>query len=271
MLDKNIQEKLHARFNPEGSLLRQHQLRMLEMLKYIDQICRENNIKYWLCSGTLIGAVRHGGYIPWDDDVDIEMLESDYKKFELIMQGEKQARYILQTHKSDFNYFAPYGKLRDLKSRIKEDNNNDMHYKYQGIYIDVFIMEPSSSLFLYKCSNVLQDYVLYRMNKYIQNKNFRRVYFTSAYFFLYKILFPIIRCLSKCGAKGQLRHTLGSYFPKSRNKKDIFPLKQMCFEDYMFSVPNNVDTYLKKIYGDYMKLPDLEKIRLHTTSIDIYE
>lgn len=80
MIDFKTQEALRAKFNPDGSNLRKMQLRMLDMLKYIDKICREHNIKYWLSSGTCLGAVRHGGFIPWDDDCDIELLRKDYKK-----------------------------------------------------------------------------------------------------------------------------------------------------------------------------------------------
>ena len=71
MIDQEIQAKLREKFNPDGSMLRKQQLRMLEILLYIDKVCKENNINYWLSSGTLLGAVRHGGFIPWDDDLDI--------------------------------------------------------------------------------------------------------------------------------------------------------------------------------------------------------
>ena len=65
-------EALRQRFSPEGSPLRRHQDRMLEMMVWLDAVCRRHGIPYWLGSGTLLGAVRHGGFIPWDDDVDIE-------------------------------------------------------------------------------------------------------------------------------------------------------------------------------------------------------
>ena len=81
-------EALRERFNPEGSLLRRMQHRMTEMLGEIDKICRRHNLKYWLCSGTLLGCVRHGGYIPWDDDLDIEMLREDYEKLLKILPEE---------------------------------------------------------------------------------------------------------------------------------------------------------------------------------------
>lgn len=73
MLDKATQEQLRVKYNPDGSLLRNAQLRMLEILIDFDRVCRKHDIKYWLSSGTLLGAVRHGGFIPWDDDLDVDL------------------------------------------------------------------------------------------------------------------------------------------------------------------------------------------------------
>lgn len=86
MITDTLQNELRERYNPDGSILRKQQLRMLEMLQYIDFVCKKHNIRYWLCSGTLLGAVRHGGFIPWDDDVDIEMLREDYKRLVRILK-----------------------------------------------------------------------------------------------------------------------------------------------------------------------------------------
>lgn len=269
MIDASEQEKLRARFNPDGSLLRRHQLRMLEMLKYIDDVCKRHDIKYWLCSGTLLGAVRHGGFIPWDDDVDIEMLREDYEKFVKVMDQEPKTDYVLQTHKTDFNYFAPYGKVRDLHSEIKECNTNDLYYKYHGVYIDVFIMEPSSSVFLCRVSNKIQHLMLYRPNRYLHHPVLRKFYFSISFFLLHKLLFPFMRCLSAWHAHGQLRHTLGSDFPKIRRTEDIFPLSGLQFEGYVFPVPGNYDSYLTKIYGNYMSLPDVDKVIMHTVNVDL--
>lgn len=269
MIDPIEQTKLRERFNPEGSLLRQYQLRMLEMLKYIDEVCNKHQIKYWLCSGTLIGAVRHGGFIPWDDDVDIEMLREDYKKFVHVIAHESQNKYVLQTHHTDRAYLAPYAKLRDLHSIIKEDNTNDLYYKYKGCYIDVFIMEPSSSLFINKASNFLQYYLLFCPNAHLKNKFWRNLYLNTMFWMLNKLAFPLCSLFSKIGAKGQLRHTSGSCFTKKREKKDIFPLTKLKFEDYIFSVPGNYDAYLKKIYGSYMDLPDFNKIVMHTVKVEL--
>lgn len=77
MIDKKIQDELRIKYNPDGSDLRKAQLKMLELLKFLNKICTENNLTYWLDSGTLLGAVRHGGFIPWDDDIDVCMPYKD--------------------------------------------------------------------------------------------------------------------------------------------------------------------------------------------------
>ena len=258
MIDPILQKELKARFNPDGSLLRRHQLRMLDMLKYIDEVCKKHNIKYWLCSGTLLGAVRHSGFIPWDDDVDIEMLREDYKKFEKAMQNEPNINYVLQTHKTDFNYFLPYAKLRDLHSTIKEERLHNSYYKYHGCFIDIFIIEPSSSLFLSRIANMIWQKLLLSNDKL--NKYIRKVYYPIAYSLFYYITFPLIKYLSKWNSNGQYR-LLGCSFYKPRNLKDIFPLKSLTFEDTNLPVPADSHAYLKKIYGDYMQLPPLEDLK----------
>lgn len=270
MIDAIEQKKLRERFNPEGSLLRQHQLRMLDMLKYIDAVCRKNNIKYWLCSGTLIGAVRHGGFIPWDDDVDIEMLKEDYKKLVKVMKNEPQDDYVLQTHETDSNYYYPFAKLRDLHSCIKENHESDRYYKYKGCFIDIFIMEPSSSLFLHKLSVKIQAGLVFRPNLIIKNRIFRNIYFPVVLFLINNLLFPLLGFISGLAARGQLRHTLGTKFFKARNMEDIFPLATTRFEDTTFFVPYNSDSYLRKIYGEYTCLPNLDKIKIHTCNIELY-
>ena len=270
MIDTIIQRELRARFNPDGSLLRQHQLRMLDMLKYIDSVCRKHNIKYWLCSGTLIGAVRHGGFIPWDDDVDIEMLKEDYKKFVRVMKNESQNDYVLQTHESDSNYFYPFAKLRDLHTYIKENHESDQYYKYKGCFIDIFIMEPSSSLFLHKLSVKIQAGLVFHPNLVIRNRIFRNIYFPIVLFLINNLVFPVLGFISGLAARGQLRHTLGTKFFKARDMEDIFPLSIAQFEDATFFVPHNTDSYLRKIYGDYTRLPDLEKLKVHTDKVELY-
>ena len=107
----DYQEQLRAFSQPN---LRVCQLRQLEILKVIDGICRKHGISYWLDGGTLLGAVRHGGFIPWDDDIDIAMDYQDMKRFARIAQGEMPDGLFLQTPTTDPNVKEQMVKIRDL-------------------------------------------------------------------------------------------------------------------------------------------------------------
>ena len=117
----------------ENKNLRKAQLIMFNLLKELDKVCKKNNINYWLDSGTLLGAVRHKGFIPWDDDIDICMLEKDYKKFLKIAKKELSENVFLQTEETDKNYiWFPYAKLRDRNSVFIEEGQKQNELFHQG-------------------------------------------------------------------------------------------------------------------------------------------
>ena len=117
------------------------QHRMTEMLRVIDGICHRHGLRYWLCSGTLLGAVRHEGYIPWDDDLDIEMMRPDYDRLMEILPRELPEDMALQTPDTDAGYFFCYAKVRDRRSRLSETNDYDRIFEHRGIFIDIFPYE----------------------------------------------------------------------------------------------------------------------------------
>ena len=262
MIDSKIQGELRKKYNPDGSDLRILQLRMLKILKYIDTICRENGITYWLSSGTCLGAVRHGGFIPWDDDVDIEMLEDDYKKFCEVMQRDTNSRIVLQTLDNDSGYNLSFGKIRDLNSKIKENHNLDKYYKYHGCFIDVFSLIPSNSLFLSKAGHYLKWKELrLKFNAIDKGRAYNWLY--SILKGINKLMIPIIRKMSGVKANGNLRHSFGNGFLAIRNIQDIIPVCYINFEGETLPIPANPDQYLKKIYGsNYNVLPDKREVHM---------
>jgi len=267
MIDEKLQAQLRAKYNPDGSLLRKHQLKMLEMLVFFDTFCKNNNIKYWLSSGTLLGAARHGGFIPWDDDADIEMLRDDYNK--LIKVFKETNDYVLQTKDNDLFYVAPYAKLRDKHSLI-EEHSQDINYKYRGIYIDIFIIEKNNG-FLSKVFRNLMWYTLIFGSKCKNNSNMR----TKVFILLKKMLYFFInisQIMFFWLPKNKLRHSYGSgYINNIREYCDIFPLKKISFEKYEFPAPKHSDRYLSKLYGEYMKLPKIDSQQKHLEHIEIYK
>ena len=249
MIDENIQLNLRKKYNPDGSELRTKQLALLEMLKYIDKVCKEQKIKYWLASGSCLGAIRHGGFIPWDDDIDIELLEEDYNKLIAYLQTHPTDNYILQTHKNDENYLMDFVKLRDRKTKVKEILGFDINYKYSGLFIDIFKLSPSNSKFLHYICARLRILELYC--KLWSNRNGGVKCIFSVLRSFDNFLIKICKYLDRIGAKGQLRHSLGIPFLKPRFKSDVDNITHVLFEGYLFPVPANYDAYLRNLYGEY--------------------
>lgn len=257
-----MDHELRTRFNPDGSPLRLQQLRMLELLEVLDAICKKHQIPYWLSSGTLIGAARHKGFIPWDDDLDVEMLRADYLRLTEILEKELPENYALQTHETDENYIFIYGKLRDRNSYLEETTGYDRIFREQGIYIDLFPMERVPYCLGWMAGH-MQGQIYNQLNKKqlderIMLKRIRRIYSFNT-----RIGFPLLRFISKCCWGKALRHSFGTTYFKPRYMEDLFPLTEIEFEGKMFPAPHRVDKYLTQLYGDYMKLPDLDQIHPH--------
>lgn len=114
------------------------QLKLLEMAKYIDKLCRENDIEYYLAYGSCLGAVRHKGFIPWDDDFDIAMTLENYNKFCEVCKTQLDTEtYFLQNLETEPNYYLSFAKLRNIKTVLIEERNKDANITY-GVYIDIF-------------------------------------------------------------------------------------------------------------------------------------
>lgn len=260
MIDVKIQEQLRQKYNPDGSPLRQHQLKLLEMLKYLDKVCTENGIRYWLSSGTCLGAVRHGGFIPWDDDVDVEMMREDYLKLEKVFKETDD--YVIQTWKNDRYYSTSFAKLRDKHTVVY-----DSLYMYRGVFIDLFALEYTSRPISFICSYLHKFFSgrLYDFLKAAQQKGtyvMRLLFHIGTVLFLmlkygYFISVPLFRLIGKIWYNRQLRHNYGvGWINNTRCEKNLFPLRRISFEGIMLPVPGDYDSYLSRIYGDYMKLPN---------------
>lgn len=265
MIDAQLQQQLRERFNPDGSMLRRQQLRMLDILLYIDKVCKDNDIKYWLSSGTLLGAVRHGGFIPWDDDLDIEMLKEDYIKFLKVFPDNEE--FVMQTRHNDKYYLLPFAKIRDRHSCLSEFGGNE-NYKYRGLFVDVFCLEKSPR-FAYVVFGIILHYI-------IKFQNGKCDKFSLALTNLYKKLFYGFVYISKPLLSiipfKKLNHLYGCG-PRwrCRNIKDIIPLSTIQFEGYQFPAPNSCDAYLTQMFGNYTKLPHLDAIRTHISKCDFID
>lgn len=263
-----------SRYNPEGSILRKAQLRMLDMLVAVDKILRAHNIPYWLEFGTLLGAVRHKGFIPWDDDVDISVLQTDYKKVREILIKELPEQFAFQDTTTDKYAFFNYGRVRDKKSYCYYPEF--IKLKEQGLWLDIFIYDLVPSARLKK----IVDFFYRRAYREIHN--FGEVKYTSKMKRIFKktiayIIYPFTSLevqLLRLLAKLKKSNLFGIYSqPKYTYKKEnIFPLREIEFEGHYFLCPNNYDAHLQSIYGDYMRIPPQDRRRqiLDMSKVEFY-
>ncbi len=257
--------KLKEQYNLDNSLQRKHQLRMLDILQEVDRLCNKYDITYWISDGTLLGAVRHKGFIPWDDDLDIQMPYKDFKRFLKIASVELPQDLIVQNHKTDNAYVAPYAKIRDLKSSIVENNNIDKNYKYRGIYIDIFPMSNCNS-FLNKISAYLHYYLLYIPSHY--KRNLFWAFWLNAMYVVLSFVYAIFRLIDYLLGIEDLNYIYGSNFNVTFPKKIIYPVDTIIFEGITFKAPHDSHGYLTQLYGDYMKLPPVNERITHTEQVN---
>ena len=261
---------LKQRYSPDGSKLRQNQEELLEMLIDIAKICDENNIQWWLSSGTLLGAARHEGFIPWADDVDIVMMRKDAKRLEKILLKMESDKYVYQTMRSDIEYTNNFGKFRKRGESVAIYGGRYKYLTYKGKFLDVFSIEKTS----YFASRAAK--VIYRnlehLSIYIKTKWLRHFVTRLIQFICFGLIIPVLRVIGFINPKGEYHYTLGLGWPKSTFfKKDIFPLSKARFEGHEFPVPHDMDAYLSGVYGDWRKMPSDEQILATIHAVDYRE
>ena len=242
--------------------LRSLQLRQLEILQTIHQVCQKHHINYWLDGGTLLGAVRHHGFIPWDDDIDIAMTYDDLQKFIRIAPKELPEELFLQTMESDPTARMPIYKVRDRNSFLVE-GADDFTTPYQkGIYVDIFPMidYPSFSRSFIKrfAKGYCRANAILLSQHYYSCRSFVEFFYFSAKKIFFLSIWKIGGWFKK---KGELMsNTLNnSGYGIAHEKKSIFPIGEIEFEGIKFNAPNNPDAYLTDLYKNYMELPPEDK------------
>lgn len=250
---------------------------LLVIIKAIDEVCKRNDIPYYLFGGSALGARRHKGFIPWDDDLDIALLPEDYERFLIVAKKELDPnRYYIQEGKIDWP--EDFSKVKLKGTHIREHGEYHISSDSDGIFLDVFRLDyaPKSrikrfvqyffgKLILidnlkkrgYKANSVSKKLVLL-LSTFLDNGIIKKWRYNQYYKYN---TFPsdwISRVL------GETRFN-SAFLPKDVFGKPVY----VPFEGVMLPVPEKLDEYLSITYGNYMQLPPEEKrVSLHITDID---
>jgi len=259
----------------------------IEILLEFDRICKKNNIKYQLFAGTLLGAIRHKGFIPWDDDIDVCMLRKDYNKFIEACKEDLDEKYFLQTYETDPDYILQYAKIRKNNTLFIEQSTSEcqMHH---GIYIDIFPLDNIMANTLLGRLQLMLMYILGRINlsrvkmlcMNAKKPVERRL--SIVFHYILKIipkawtdkLLTKIACIFE-GKDTKYIANLTNGVTKeiltrfTMEKDSFYDTIEWEFEGHMFPVPKNYREVLTRNFGDYMKLPPEEERYPHHGIIKI--
>ncbi|HCF38359.1 MAG TPA: hypothetical protein DER56_04695 [Thermosipho africanus] len=267
-------------------LLNRLQQTELEILLEVHKICKKYSIPYQLFGGTLIGAIRHKGFIPWDDDIDICMKRDDYEKFISIFKKEVQNKYFLQNYETDPEFFHSFTRIRK-NNTIALQKQYENHHVHHGIFIDIFPFDnvPNNKiirLFHYKSLSFVRLLKELKLSKYSE---FRKISIRNIVKTVFKISINGIpfRVLNKVETKlAKLYKTRETDFATllvetiktnycrcMRSNSKIKDLIEIEFENNLFLGPKNYDDVLRKMYGDYMILPPEDERKAHHNLIKL--
>lgn len=247
----------------------------VEILDEIVDICKKNEIEYFLVSGTCLGAVRHNGFIPWDDDIDIGMTRNNYDKFLEIAKLQLSDKYVLQTS-DEVTCPYYYTKVRKNGTKFVEYSNRKIKMP-QGIYVDIFPFDeiPNDERLAYKqwkkCKILIKLLVIRQSPslsakpngfKLICKSLIRKVVHMALKIVPYRVFKRKLDLwFTKYDGSGQ--ETVACLndpkFKTGIKKSDLYPLKEHVFDGRNYYIPNNYDVYLKTQYGDYMSLPPIDQ------------
>ena len=246
----------------------------LDILKSIRAICEEQDIKYSLCGGTLLGALRHGGFIPWDDDIDIMMPRPDYDRFVSYCK-ENETPFSLLCAETDERYGYLFAKAMAKNTIIEEEIGNPNGIE-MGVYVDIFPIDGLGDTY----EKALKEFKKTRFKReLLVAKNWKKFKKSKTHSWKYEPIrlafFLMSRFVSMKKLVSKLQHKfrknnydetafvaviVGSYREKEILPKSFFDgYEDVQFEGEMFKTLKEYDAYLKSIYGDYMKLPPEEK------------
>lgn len=257
--------------------LREIQLVELEILLEVDRICRIHDIKYFLGYGTMLGAIRHQGFIPWDDDVDVLMPRNEYDKFCEVCKTELDTkRFFWQTWHTDPNYRIGYGKMRRKGTKYVRTGQERMKYK-QRISIDIMPLdnvpfEKKKRKELMKKCNILKKIMYSKAGSMCEKNPLLRIGYKLLSFLPKEKVIPyfektVLECKDKDSISVRCLFAIGT----TTYYRGLFDERiEVKFEGYDFYTCKNYDMFLKTCYGpSYMEFPPEEERHGHASVSEV--
>jgi lipopolysaccharide cholinephosphotransferase len=243
--------------------LRQCQSVMLRMLKIFDYLCNKHRIQYFLVGGSLLGAIRHQGFIPWDDDLDVGMTRREYEKFVQYAVPELPQDIFFQTPETDSHFPSCVRVETRLRDKYSSYNSKDKSRKWHhGLMLDIFIYDKAylpHNIFIFGLNRSLQIF-FWKVGPKNKNNQYR----SSVLNWISKYV-PLPFVYASCFICSSEMIKMGTNFIRA---KEIAEVEKVKFEDMEVFIPKGWDACLRRQYGNYMQLPPAEqRVGLHSKGL----